>query len=305
MTNLEPRGNGNAQDALHFTKAPERVVSLVPSMTESMFDLGFGDSLVGITDYCVFPEAEVVRLPRVGGTKNPRIGDILALQPDLVLANWEENTRPAVEAMRSAGLSVWVTFPHTVNESIKVLWELAAVFRSKAAQIRLRTLELTLDWAISVAGDQKSFRYFCPIWFSQKENSPNWWMTFNQHTYCHDLLQLFGGQNVFGQRERKYPLAADLGLMHPEDPGEADTRYPHVSLEEVNAAQPELILLPSEPYHFDEAHIALMEQRLADTPAVRNGCVLLIDGTLITWQGTRLAKALREIPVLLDSCKGE
>ena len=98
---------------LQFDHAPRRVVSLVPSLTESLFELGVGDTVVGVTDYCIHPAERLAGLPRLGGPKNPDIAAIAALQPDLVLANWEENTRQAVEALER-GVPVWVTLPLSV-----------------------------------------------------------------------------------------------------------------------------------------------------------------------------------------------
>jgi ABC-type Fe3+-hydroxamate transport system substrate-binding protein len=293
-----PSGNGR-KNALHFLHPPRRVVSLVPSLTESLFDLGLGSALVGVTDFCTHPAEMAAALPHLGGTRNPRLEEIIALDPDLVLANWEENTRAAVEDLEAAGIPVWVTFPQTVLQSMEVLWKLAELFRSQAAVIRIKTLELTLDWAISAAGERESVRYFCPIWQHRARGDPSWWMTFNRFTYCSDLLFLLGGENVFSERQRRYPLEADLGFAPPEEPGERDTRYPRLALEEIITAQPEVILLPSEPFAFDEAQRDELAQLLGDTPAAQQGRIHLVDGSLITWHGTRLAHALREIPALL------
>jgi len=296
---MSPGSNGQSK-ALHFTRAPQRVVSLVPSLTESLFDLGLDSALVGVTDYCVYPKEGVARLEKVGGTRNPRLETIIALKPDLVMANWEENTRQAVETLEAAGLPVWVTFPRSVGESMDVLWKLAELFRSQAARVRLQTLEMTLDWAVQAAAELRPVRYFCPIWYDETEAGQPWWMTFNSRTYCHDLLRILGGENVFADRQRRYPLAADLGPEPPEDPGERDTRYPRLALDEIRQAQPEVILLPDEPFKFDETHPSLLQDWLAGTPAVQQGRVHLVEGSLITWHGTRLARALRELSPLLD-----
>jgi ABC-type hemin transport system substrate-binding protein len=105
-----------------------------------------------------------------------------------------------------------------------------------------------------------------------------------------------GGENCFANRERRYPLEADLGKGRPELPGERDTRYPRIGREEIIAAQPEIIFLPSEPYPYDERHCQEMVEIFTETPAGRSGRVYLVDGTLITWHGTRLARALEELP---------
>jgi ABC-type Fe3+-hydroxamate transport system substrate-binding protein len=293
-------GHNGSQRLLFFEHAPQRVVSLVPSITESLFELGMGDALVGITDYCMYPPERVVELPRLGGPKNPRLEEIVALHPDLVIANMEENTRAAVEALEAAGLAVWVTFPRTVSESMEVLWKLVELFRSVPARIRLQTLEVTLDWAIQAANQRSTVRYFCPIWYQDESAGTSWWMTFNQETYCHDLLRQLGGENSFAGRQRLYPLAADLGQSKPEPAGERDTRYPRLVLSEILAAQPQVILLPSEPFGFHESHLQLFQQMMAETPAVQNGRMHLVDGSLITWHGTRLARALQELPALFE-----
>jgi ABC-type Fe3+-hydroxamate transport system substrate-binding protein len=272
----------------------------VPSLTESLFDLGLGEVLVGITDFCAHPAEQVEGLPRVGGPKDPEIDAILDLRPDLVLANQEENTRKTVETLQASGLAVWVSFPCTVRAAIDVLWSLAELFRSPAATSRVQNLERTVDWVESAAAGKKPRSYFCPVWQGETGGGERWWMTFNQRTYMHDLLRLLGGENVFAERVRRYPLQADLGLAEPEDPGERDTRYPRVTLSEILVAEPEAILLLSEPYAFDDFHAQEFSQLLVDTPAVRGGRFHLLDGSLLTWHGTRLARALRELSGLFD-----
>ncbi len=292
-------GNGHRQ-AIHFRQAPRRVVSLVPSLTESLCDLGFGAALVGVTDYCVHPAEALRDLPRVGGTKNPRVDDILALRPDLVIANQEENPPAVVEALEAAGVPVWVTFPRSVREALDVLWALVKLFRRPEAGRRLEILERSLDWARAAAPFPPR-RLFCPIWFERTADGTPWWMTFNRHTYAHDLLETLGGRNVFAERERRYPLEADLGRAEPQDAGERDTRYPRVTADEIRAADPEVILLPDEPFAFDEEHRAFLMHTLADVTAVRRAQVHLVDGSLVTWHGTRLGRAIQVLAPLLGA----
>lgn len=276
---------------------PRRVVSLVPSVTESLFDLGVGDRLVGVTDYCVRPEAQTSRLPRIGGTKNPDIDRILSLNPDLVIANQEENRREDVERLREAGAAVWVTFPRTVRDALNLLWAIMEVFDEAGMVERVRAIEWTCDWLERLAQQRENnaLRVFVPIWFDPL-------MTFNKDTYAHDLLRICGGTNVFADRERMYPLAADLGEAAPlaaDAPkiSGRDIRYPRVTLEEVINTQPDVILLPDEPFSFDESH---REQFLAiETPAAHGERVHLIDGSLLTWHGTRIARAFQDLPPLL------
>jgi len=129
-------------------------------------------------------------------------------------------------------------------------------------------------------------------------------MSFNADTYIHDLLRVCGGTNIFAGRERLYPLAADLGRGEawPEDDPRwqgRDLRYPRVTWEEVVAHQPDVILLPSEPYAFSEADLPLFEQ--LDVPAAHQGRIHLVDGSLLTWHGTRLAHALEALPKLIHA----
>lgn len=273
----------------------QRVVSLVPSVTESLFDLGLGSRVVGITDYCIHPAAQLKGLPRVGGTKDVRVQDVVNLQPDLVIANKEENTRAVVEALQAANVPVWVTFPETVREALDLLWDIIRRFDAPQQGHRLAALEKVYEWAAAAAENAAPMPVFCPIWKGE-----GWWMTINGATYVSDLLRICGGQNVFAERERRYPLAADLDpdLPAPLQAPLADTRYPRVTLEEILAARPEVILLPSEPFAFGEAERDYWLQ-FSELPAVQNSRIHLVDGSLLTWHGTRLAKALQEIPSLL------
>jgi ABC-type Fe3+-hydroxamate transport system substrate-binding protein len=255
------------------SEPPRRVVSLVPSVTESLFDLNLGDHLVAITDYCVRPEAGVAHLPRIGGTKNPDVEQIIALKPDLVIANQEENRKRDVEALQATGIPVWVTYPKTVSDVFKLLWNIMYLFDETTMVPRVRLIEYTYDWVngISRANEEKLPKVFVPIWYDPL-------MTLNADTYIHDLLLVCGGVNVFG--------------------GHKDSRYPRVSLEEVVSAQPDVILLPSEPFEFTEAHIPIFSE--LDVPAAKNNRIHLVDGSLLTWHGTRIAYAFETLPALLQ-----
>ncbi len=292
-------GLNDGLQALGFKSAPRRVVSLVPSVTESLFDLGAGDRLVGITDFCIHPQDKLGALRRVGGSLSPDLAAIRSLRPDLVIANREENRRQDVEALQAEGLKVWVTFPCTVRAAIDMLWAIVELFRVPQQGVKLSVLETTFEWASLALASQRPSRVFCPIWRDPPAGQPEWWMTINRATYTHDLLRLCGGQNIFADRERRYPMAADLGEAAPELPGLRDTRYPRVSPSEIAALAPETILLPTEPFAFSEADRAVFDA-YPDLPAVRHGRIHIVDGTLLTWPGTRLAKALAELPSLLQ-----
>lgn len=276
-----------------MSNPPDRVVSLVPSITESLFDLGVGDTVVGITDYCIFPADKLIGLPRIGGTKNPRTDEIIALQPDLIFANQEENTPAAVNALRAAGLQVVLNFPQTVEQALADLRQIAVLFQSPGAARKVEELAAAVATARNRPTRQGS-RTFCPVWQDESSDGTPWWMTFNKHTFTHDLLALCGFANVFAERERRYPLAADLGQEAAKEAG-GDTRYPRLTAEEIIALAPEVILLPSEPFAFGQEDAEKIAHLLAATPAAQNGRIYLVDGSYVTWPGTRIGRAVLEL----------
>jgi ABC-type Fe3+-hydroxamate transport system substrate-binding protein len=278
-----------------WDKPPQRVVSLVPSMTASLFGLGFGDSVVGVTDYCTRPAEKLIDLVRVGGPKTPDLETIAGLSPDLVIVNQEESSKEVVEELLDRGLSVWMVFPKTVQQSIDILRSLLALYHTDKPAIMINTLQMAADYALAALETQKRISYFSPIWMGQ-EQGVNWFMTFNQDTYLHDVLRMFGGKNVFAGRQRRFPFAADLDLREEDKEAEGDRRYPCVSAAEVVSSAPELILVPDEPYAFSANDRERLFQALADTPAVQNKNVHFIDGSLISWDGVRLGAALQELP---------
>jgi ABC-type Fe3+-hydroxamate transport system substrate-binding protein len=229
----------------------------------------------------------------------PDMERILELNPDLIIANQEENSRETVTALAEKGIPIWLSFPKSVDQAIADLWTLVRIFnQERELSPRIVTLERSLEWTRHAFFDQPRKRYFCPIW---KETDLGWWMTFNQHTYSHTLLACCGGENVFAERERRYPLEAELGKGPTEDPQGRDTRYPRVTLSEILDAEPELILLPSEPYAFNSTDLQEATELFIDTPAVRRGEIHLLDGRLITWHGIRIAKAIGALPRYFQS----
>ena len=274
---------------------PERVISLVPSITESLFDLGFGSSIVGITDYCVHPADKVSTIQRVGGPKNPNIESISQLDPQVVFVNQEENSPSSIEGILELGIKIWMSFPKTVDESLNVLRKILGLYHTDRAAMQITSLRIAVDYARAASESQTPVKYFCPIWQYLEAGQP-YWMTFNQYTYSHDLLSIMGGKNIFADRERRYPLKADLGGEGGDNVGGRDTRYPRVTVKEINEADPDVILLPNEPFSFNEDSKQLILEELGETQAVRNKKVYFLDGSLITWHGTRLGKALQECP---------
>jgi ABC-type hemin transport system substrate-binding protein len=269
-------------------------------MTDSLYELGAGGALVGVTMFCPQPLGPSRQPARLGGTHDFDVEAVINLEPDLVIANQEENPKGLVRSLEKEGLNVWVTFPKTAYEAIHLLYTLARLFRLPQAVARIQTMELTLDWTESASPEQRS-RVFSPIWLHQASDGDPWYMSFNGETYAHDVIWRCHGSNIFSQRVRRYPLEADLGRAESEPPGDRDTRYPRVTPEEIQSLLPEIVLLPSEPFPFGEMHIPIVREHLAGTPAVEADRIHLVDGRLITWHGTRLASALSSLPQLLQA----
>ena len=265
-----------------LSRPAQRVVSLVPSETESVAALAGVERLVGRTSYCEEPAGEIARVPVIGGTKTIDAGAVLALAPDLVLANQEENSERDVARMIDAGLSVHVSFPCTVAASIAYLRALVALLGLGAeGEARVAALEAR------IAPPSGSRRLFVPIW-----RDP--WMTFDARTYASDLLAHAGALNVFADRARRYPLAADLGEAPPREPGDRDTRYPRTRPEEIVSRSPDIVLLPDEPYAFGEADVADVEAWGLDAALER------VSGKDLFWYGVRTAGAIERVRARLD-----
>ncbi|MEK6256215.1 MAG: helical backbone metal receptor [Chloroflexota bacterium] len=280
-------------------KPPTKVVSLVPSMTESLFELGFGESVIGITDFCIYPAGMLTNIQKVGGPKNPDIDAIVNLAPDLVFANQEENTLQAIQQLVEKGIKVWASYPRTVDDALDVLRTLLGIYHTDAAAMQITSLQMAYDWARNAVEELPRLRYFCPIWQDKVGDDTRWWMTFNDDTYTGNLIGTFGLDNIFAKRERKYPLEAELGLGTADPDSSGDKRYPRVTLEEIISLDPELIILPSEPFAFDINNKVEFNSLFSGTTAVKQDRVILVDGSLITWHGTRLAKAINQLPSLL------
>ncbi len=258
----DARGHG-----LRFDAPPGRVVSLVPSWTEALFALGRGGHVVGATDYCVHPSGPLSGVPRVGGTKNPSLERIAALRPDLVLANREENRRRDVERLEARGIRVWVSYPRGVQEALRDLRGLGEILDAAAAAGRIAAeVEAALARAAARA---RPVRYAALVWYDP-------FMLVGPDTFADDLLGHCGGVN---------PL------------GDACGRYPRVTREVLLALDPEVVLLPTEPYAFGAAERA--ELLALDWRPARESRVHIVEGELLSWYGPRMARALDTFSELL------
>lgn len=283
-----------------FPVPPRRIVSLVPSETYNVVALGARARLVGRTDYCVEPADLVGRVPAVGGTKNPRVADVLAQAPDLVLANQEENTQSDLAAIVAAGVPVFVAFPKRVAEGIAQLARLARILgveKDAGVQDLLRRGYHALREAEEARATRRPLRAFVPIWMDPL-------MTIHGDTFISDMMDLAGAQNVFVDRPRRYPLAADLGKA-PALPAEKiagrDTRYPRVTAEELVQRAPEIVLLPDEPHPFTDADADVF--RAMDLPAARFGTILRCSGKDLCWSGAQSIEGLPRARAMVDALR--
>ncbi|HEY4176871.1 MAG TPA: helical backbone metal receptor [Kofleriaceae bacterium] len=266
---------------LIFGAPPQRIVSLVPSDTYSVIALGAVERLVGRTTYCVSPEAASV--PTVGGTKDVDVDAVIALSPQLVIANQEENTRATLEALAAARVPVLVSLPRRVEQGVAHLARLARILGAtdlpRAKDLVRRGYALSAQRATARTA-------FIPIWMDPL-------MTLNADTFGSDVLAQIGIANTFGDRLRLYPLAADLGKSAPQDAGQRDVRYPRVSLAEVSARGADLIILPDEPHAFSAEDEAVLRGALPDAKVFR------VDGKDLFWYGAWSIEALDRLATQL------
>src|SRR5918992_3881501 len=183
-----------------------RIVSLCPSLTELVFDLGRGDDLVGRTKFCVHPARRVERVESVGGTKNPKIARIVELAPDLVLLNEEENRREDAEALAAAGLRLHVSFPRDVGETAEMVRDIGSALERAAVAERIAAdIEQRATRVRESARETPPVRYAYLIW-------RNPWMVAGGDTFVTGMLALSGGVNVFAGDPERYPAVTPDSL---------------------------------------------------------------------------------------------
>jgi ABC-type Fe3+-hydroxamate transport system substrate-binding protein len=252
--------------------APVRIVSLCPSLTELVFDLGRGADLVGITEYCVHPADGVGAIEKVGGTKTPDSARIVALHPDIVLFNEEENRREDEAELAAAGLACLTTFPKDSLETADMVRTSgAALERRDAAERIALDIERRTQVVRERARTARPVRFAYLIW-----RKP--WMSVNRDTFAHALLAQAGGVNVFAG---------------------AATRYPEIELAELRAGEPELVLLCTEPFPFAEKHALELAQATGLAPER----FVIADGEYLSWHGSRTPDGVDYAAGLLDAVR--
>ena len=237
---------------------PVRIVSLVPSHTQSLHDLGLKDRVVGRTRFCIHPEPWVGWVPTVGGTKDAKLEKILALEPDLVVADKDENPKPLVDALEAAGIEVLWSEIDSVPDAAEFLERLGRRCGAPTAgHVAAERIRLALD---EVGGE--SIAAWCPIWYDP-------WMTFDATAYPSAMLAAVGIRNVFADHD--------------------GPKYFEVNPQQVAASGAAWTLLPTEPYPFHKRRDAIDLTGLG-SPGARSR---IIDGEALTWFGTHTATGLR------------
>jgi ABC-type Fe3+-hydroxamate transport system substrate-binding protein len=237
-----------------------KVVSLVPSITEALFDLGLTENeVIGRTKFCIHPEEKVKNVAVIGGTKNINIDKIKSLQPDLILANKEENIKEQVEALMD-DYKVIVTNVETIEDNYYLLKHLGTLFNKedKAQLFNLKIYDVLLHAKINSA-----IKVAYLIW-----NNP--YMTIGSDTFIHKILEEIGFENIFKDR----------------------TRYPEIQTEDL--AEADLIMLSSEPFPFKEKHIEELKAFYPDKK------IMIVDGETFSWYGTHIAKCEHYFKELLS-----
>ena len=241
-----------------------RIVSLVPSLTELLFELGLGDRVVGRTGFCVHPRAALRTVPKVGGTKDVKLERIRELAPTHVLVNMDENRRETVEALAAFVPHIVVTHPNTPQDNLALFALLGGIFGAEDAAARLADeLRAALDEAAALRATLPDERVLYLIW-----REP--WMTIARDTYIAATLEAVGWHT--------------LPAVEGGETGAA--RYPAFDWDAPWLPDVERVLLSTEPYRFRAEHLPELE-RLAARPA------LLVDGEMVSWYGSRAAMGLR------------
>ena len=232
---------------------PRRIVSLVPSQTELLADLALEEQVLGITKFCIHPQHWYQRKTRIGGTKTLNLAKIAALQPDLIIGNKEENDREQIEALASR-FPLWMSDIATLPDALAMIREIGRL-TYRALPANALADGILADFAL-LTPPEKPLRVAYLIW-----RKP--YMAAGANTFVHEMLQHAGFENVFAHK----------------------TRYPEISLADLAETQPDAVFLSSEPYPFAAKHLNELQN------ACPAAAVLLVDGELFSWYGSRLKAA--------------
>ncbi|PCI97923.1 MAG: cobalamin-binding protein [Flavobacteriales bacterium] len=234
-----------------LNSVPKRIISIVPSQTELLYDLGLDEKVVGITKFCIHPKEWYGNKNRVGGTKNINFSKIAELKPDLIIANKEENTKEQVEELQKI-YPVYTSDISNLEESLAMINDIGILTNTKEKSISI-TEKIQYEFNKLTEQNFETKRVLYLIW-------KNPYMSINQNRFINDMMQRCGFQNVIS----------------------SSVDYPEISEDQISSLNPDLILLSSEPYPFKENHIKALQIL---SPKSK---VILVDGEYFSWYGSRL-----------------
>ena len=244
-----------------FETTPKRIVSLVPSQTELLYDLGLGESIVGITKFCVHPFHFKSTKKIIGGTKKVHFEKIRLLQPDIIIANKEENTLEIVEEL-SKICSVWVTDIITIEDNLQMITDFGILFNKRTESQK---------WIDKINFARNDFNHFMKDKTAQKVAYFIWanpYMVAAGNTFINEMLKLNKFENIYDN--------------HPKYEG----RYPEVVVQKMRIqGDPDLVLLSSEPFPFTDEHAFELGRHTHHAKTV------FVDGEMFSWYGSRIVKA--------------
>jgi ABC-type Fe3+-hydroxamate transport system substrate-binding protein len=244
---------------------PKRIISLVPSQTELLFDLGVGDNVVGITKYCIHPKQQIKKITKIGGTKDFDIDKIISLKPDLIIANKEENYKEGIEKLEEK-FPVWISDINDLNSSLEMILEVGKIIgKEKEAQNLVSKLNQDFKELETINSENYKTLYF--IW-----KDP--FMIAGNDTFINAILEKMNLKN-----------------------STTENRYPSIDEQKIKELNPQIILLSSEPYPFKEKHIKEFAQMLP------NAYIRVIDGELFSWYGSRLKYTVDYLKELQNEIK--
>ena len=247
-----------------------RIISLVPSVTETLFELGLDDQIVAVTRWCNRPANKVTNKPKIGGTKNPKLESIVEFKPDLVILDRDENRKEDADDLQRRGIRTFTVFPKTIQDSIELIRNFGEMF-SVENHSKIMTEEI--EHRLETQRPAHTYASLILIW-----RAP--YMTINSDTYVHAASNLFGFRNCFADHQQ---------------------RYPAITPTEIAQINPDVVLFPDEPYPFRKKHIEAFKQEFPDLSATLHNRMLFFDGSYIAWHGFGMLRALREFPVVIAS----
>jgi ABC-type Fe3+-hydroxamate transport system substrate-binding protein len=234
---------------ISISHPPERIISLVPSQTELLFDLGLDTEIIGITKFCIHPREKFKGSTKIGGTKMLDIGKIRELKPDLIIGNKEENDRTQIEELMKE-FPVWMSDIQVLPEAIDMIRQIGELTdRSERAAVIADEIN---EQFLKLKKINKPYRTAYFIW-----KDP--YMLAGKQTFIDDILNRAGFENVI-----------------------SDNRYPEISADKLKNLKPEIIFLSSEPYPFKDEHVKEIQGICPDAR------VAIVDGEMFSWYGSRL-----------------